>query len=273
MASGSFNLTRTGSTSSYITFKCEWTSTPNSGANTSTVKVVISASKSSSSTADTYGNYTANAKVDGNTQSVASTSFRLSPGKTITLLTKTFTVTHNANGTKSVTITGTVGGNVMTATGSATVTLDTINTSPGAVSSFTISAGNGNYVGLGDTVTLKWSAASGNVTGYELQYSYGNSGWQAWKTVTGTSTSVSFGGRTDINQTGAGKIIKYRIRALNGSLASAWKESNQLIMSGGVDIKVNGSWKQGTVWINVKGAWKRAKRVYFKNNNSWNQSK
>ena len=272
MASGSFNLTRTGSTSSYITFKCEWTSTPNSGANTSTVKVVITASKSSSSTADTYGNYTANVKIDGNTQSVASTSFRLSPGKTITLLTKTFTVAHNANGTKSITITGTVGGNVMTATGSATVALDTINTTPGAVSSFTISAGNGNYVGLGDTITLKWSAASGTVTGYEIQYSRGNSGWKAWKTVTGTSLTDSFTS-TDININGAGKAVKYRIRAMNGSLASAWKESNTLYISGGVDIKVGGSWKQGTVWINVKGTWKRAKRVYIKNNNSWNQSK
>lgn len=273
MASGSFNLTRTGSTSSYITFKCSWTSTPNASANTSTVNVIITASKGSASTADTYGNYTASAKVGDNTQSVASTAFRLAPGKTITLLNKTYTVAHNANGTKSVTIAGTVGGNVMTASGSATVTLDTINTTPGAVSSFTISAGSGNYMSLGDTVTLKWSAASGTVTGYELQYSYGNSGWQAWKTVTGTSTSVSFGGRTDIDQTGAGKAIKYRIRALNGSLASAWKESNVLYMLGGMDVKVNNAWKQGSVWIKVNGSWKRAKKVWIKINGSWQYSK
>lgn len=273
MASGSFNLSRTGSTSSYITFKCEWTSTPNASANTSTVKVVITASKSSSSTADTYGNYTASVKVDGNTQSVASTSFRLAPSKTITLLTKTFTVAHNSDGTKSVTITGTVGGNVMTGSGSATVTLDKINTTPSAISSFTITAGNGNYMSLGDTVTLKWSAASGTVTGYELQYSYGNSGWQSWKTVTGTSTTVSFAGRTDINQTGAGKAIKYRIRALNGSLASAWKESNTLTMLGGMDLKVNNAWKQGTAWINVNGSWKRVKKVWIKVNGSWQYSK
>ena len=40
MASGSFNLTRTGSTSSYITFKCTWSSTPNQSTNSSSVTVM-----------------------------------------------------------------------------------------------------------------------------------------------------------------------------------------------------------------------------------------
>lgn len=127
MASGSFNLTRTGSTSSYITFKCTWSSTSNgSTANSSTVKVTITASKSSSSTASTYGNYTASCTVNGSSQNVGSTSFTLAPGKSITLLSKSYTVPHNADGTKSTTISCNVGGNIIYANGSATVTLDKI---------------------------------------------------------------------------------------------------------------------------------------------------
>lgn len=273
MAGGSFELTRTGSTSSYITFKCTWSSTPNVSANTSTVKVTITASKSSSSTADTYGNYTAGVSItSGGSQSVGSTSFRLAPGKTITLFNKTFTVPHNSDGSKTVTITAEVGGNVMYGNGSQTAALDKINRTPGNVASFTITAGDGDYVALGETITLKWSAASGTVTRYELQYSRGNSGWKEWKSVGGTSTTDSFTS-TDINTNGAGKAVKYRVRAVNGSYPSAWKESNTLYISGGVDIKVNGSWKVGSVWIKVNGSWKRAKRVYTKASGKWMQSK
>ena len=126
MASGSFNLTRTGSTSSYITFKCSWSSTSNgAAANSSTVTVKVTATKSSSSTANTYGNQETTATVGGVSQK-ASGSFTLAPGKTITLLSKSYTVKHNADGTKKVTISVNVGGNVIYANGSATATLDTI---------------------------------------------------------------------------------------------------------------------------------------------------
>lgn len=207
------------------------------------------------------------------------TTKNLNPNKTTsgsqTLFDVTRTVTHNADGSKTVSATATVvtGGNSGTLTETASKVLTKIARNPTAPTSFTITAGHGNYVGLGDTITLKWLGASGNITGYELQYSYGNSGWQAWKTQTGTSTTVSFGGRTDINQTGAGKQIKYRVRALNGSLTSGWKESNALTMSGEMDVKVNGAWKTGTTWIKVNGSWKRAKRVWIKVNGTWKESK
>lgn len=125
MASGSFNLSRTGSTSSYITFKCAWSSTPNTSTNKSTVTVTVTASKSSSSTADTYGNQSTDVTVGSSSQS-NSGSFRLSPSKTVTLFSKSFTVAHNADGTKSVKISVEVGGNVIYANGSQTVTLDKI---------------------------------------------------------------------------------------------------------------------------------------------------
>ena len=185
-----------------------------------------------------------------------------------------FTLTHANDGTKSFTVKveAAIYTYAVNCTGTKTFTLDKIARNPTAPTSFTITAGYGNYVGLGDTITLKWSGATGVITGYELQYSYGSTGWTAWKTVTGTSTTVSFTS-TDINKTGAGKAIKYRVRALNGSLTSDWKASNTLTMLGGMDLKVSNAWKTGTVWIKVNGTWKRAKRVYIKVSGSWKYSK
>lgn len=206
------------------------------------------------------------------------TTAKLNPNKTSsgsqTLFNATRTVTHNADGTKTVSANVTVisGGNSGTIKESASKVLTKIARNPTAPTSFTITAGHGDHVGLGDTITLKWSGATGHITGYELRYSYGNSGWQDWKTQTGTSTTVSFG-TTDINKTGAGKQIWYAVRALNGSLHSPWCYSNKLIMSGEMDLKVNGAWKTGTVWIKVNGSWKRAKRVYIKVNGSWKETK
>lgn len=125
MASGSFNLTRTGSTSSYISFKCSWSSTPNQAANTSTVTVKVTAAKSSSSTAPTYGQQETTVTVGASSGSNGG-AFTLAPGNTITLLNKSFTVAHNNDGTKTVKISANVGGNVMYGNGSATVTLDNI---------------------------------------------------------------------------------------------------------------------------------------------------
>jgi hypothetical protein len=60
---------------------------------------------------------------------------------------------------------------------------------------------------------------------------------------------------------------------MNGTLASAWKESNTLVVSGAMDIKVSNAWKTGSVWIKVNGTWKRAKRVWIKVYGAWKQSK
>ena len=202
----------------------------------------------------------------------------INPNKTTsgsqTLFNVTKTIEHNSDGTGSVSAsvsipTATSSGTV---TASKSLTLTKIARTPSAPSTFTISAGFGNYVGLGDTVTLKWSGASGVITGYEIQFQRGNSGWKNYKTVNSTSTSGnttdSFTS-TDININGAGKSVQYRIRALNGSLASSWKTSNTLTMLGAMKIKVSGSWKTGSTWIKVNGTWKRAKRVWIKVNGTW----
>lgn len=126
MASGSFNIPRTGSTSSYITFKCNWSSKSNgTSANSSTVTVTVTASKSTGSSSTTWGSHSTKATVNGSSQSTSG-SFTLKPGSSITLLSKSYTVPHNSDGSKSTTISVNIGGDVMYGSGSATITLDKI---------------------------------------------------------------------------------------------------------------------------------------------------
>lgn len=183
MASGSFGLTRTGSTSSYITFKCSWSSTPNQAANTSTVTVKITASKSSSSTAPTYGQQNTTVTV-GSSSGSNNGSFTLAPGSTITLLSKSFTVAHNNDGTKSVKISANVGGNVMYGNGSATVTLDNIPRYATVNQALTAKTET--------TATMKWT--SDTVVDY-IWYSTNNgSSWSGINVSDGTNGTYTISG-------------------------------------------------------------------------------
>lgn len=205
MASGSFNLTRTGSTSSYITFKCSWSSVANASANTSTVTVKVTATKSSSSTASTYGSQTTTATVDGSSQS-NSGSFTLAPGKTITLLSKTYTVKHNSDGSKSVTISVNVGGNIIYANGSATVTLDKIARYATVTQSLTAKTET--------TATIKWTSDS---TIDYIWYSTNNgSSWTGINVADGTNGSYTISGLS-ANTT---YQIKTRVRRKDSQLTT-----------------------------------------------------
>lgn len=205
MASGSFNLTRTGSTSSYITFKCSWSSTPNASTNKSTVTVTVTASKSSSSTASTYGSQTTDVTVGSSSQS-NSGSFTLAPSKTITLFSKSFTVAHNSDGTKSVKISVNVGGNVIYANGSATVTLDKIPRY--ATVNQTLTAKTEN------TATIKWTSDA--VIDY-IWYSTNNgSSWTGINVADGSSGTYTISGLS-ANTT---YPIKTRVRRKDSQLTT-----------------------------------------------------
>lgn len=245
----------------------------NTSANTSDITVQVKFWRTNTGY-ETYGTGTVYVTVDGTQYTQAVTSSQKITNSGIVLFKKTVTITHNSNGAKTVNVKARISlGSVLSSDYQGfDVALTTIERTPSSISSFTISAGYGNYVGLGDTITLKWSAASGTVTGYELQYSRGNSGWKAWKTMTGTSTTDSFTS-TDIGVNGAGNAVQYRVRALNGSLASGWKVSNTLYITGGMMLKVGSAWQEGSVWIKVNGTWQRAKRVWIKVNNTWQYSK
>lgn len=260
-------------TNQYIKYSITVTeSNINTANNTSDVSVSIKFWRTNTGYT-TSGNGTVYCTINGTqyTQSVTNSQKITSSG--IVLFSKKVTIPHNADGSKTIYVSAYISHSQFSSSSQGfNVTLTQINTAPYAPTSFTITAGNGNYVGLGDTINLSWSGASGNITGYELQYSRGNSGWNDWKTVTGTSTTDSFTD-TNINVNGAGCAVKYRVRAMNGSYASDWKESNTLYISGGMDLKVNNAWQQGSVWIKVNGTWVRAKRVWIKQNGTWTISK
>lgn len=205
-ASGSFTLKRTGSTSTYITTKCNWSSKSNgSTANTSTVTVNVVASKSSSSTASTYGSQTTSCTVDGTKQTNTS-SFTLAPGKSVTLLSKTYTVKHNDNGTKSCVISVDVGGNIIYFNGSATVKLDDI---PRYATSVQSLAGKTET-----SITMNWS--SDNTIDY-IWYSTNNgSSWTGINVTdgkSGTYTITGLAANTSYN-------IKTRVRRKDNQLTT-----------------------------------------------------
>ena len=250
-----------------------WTATQSVANNQSTIKWTL---KPFGGTYQWYSTGDLTVKIDGKTV-YSYSGDRISMYLTWST-SGTVTLNHASDGSKSFTVSvaASVYNWVVNCTGSGTFTLDKIARTPSAPTSVSITAGYGNYVGLGDTVTIKWSGASGVITGYDIQFSRGNSGWKDYKSVSSTATSGSTTDSftaTDINVNGAGKAVKYRVRAKNGTLTSAWKESNTLTMMGGMDIKVSNAWKTGSTWINVNGTWKRAKRVWINVNGTWQYSK
>lgn len=252
-----------------------WTATQSVANNTSTVSWTLKSNGGGTSSWWNSGPVTV--KINGSTVLSITSRFKLYGGGAWSK-SGTITIAHNNDGSKTfaASVQAAIYTNAVNCTASANFTLNTIARKPSAPTSCTITAGNGNYVGLGDTVTINWSGASGPITGYDIQYQRGNSGWKTYKSVTSTATSGSTTDSftsTDINTNGAGNAVQYRVQAKNGSLTSGWKASNTLTISGAMDINVSGSWKTGSVWINVSGTWKRAKRVWINVNGTWKQSK
>lgn len=247
-------------------------------ANTSTVKVTANLIADKGYGITSTKTKTIKITCDGVTQS-GTCKVAVSGGSTKQLFSAIFNVTHDADGSKTaalvcrLNIDITISGNhVSYVQSSGDAVLTSISANPDAPASCTITAGFGNYVGLGDTITMTWAAAAGTVTGYEVQLSHGSSGWQAFRTVEGASTTGTLTA-TDIQLTGAGKAVKIRVRTLNGTLASDWVESNTLIITGGMKLKTGGAWKQGSTWIKVNGTWRRVKRVWVKVNGTWQYTK
>ena len=140
-----------------------------------------------------------------------------------------------------------------------------------APTKFTITAGNGSQVSVGDTVTLTWSGATGTISDWEIQRKT-DGDWFSIAVLRNLSASGS-GEFSEQYYGESGNSLQYRIRSLNGSTASAWKSSNILQVLGSIKIKVNGSWKSGQAWIKINGTWKKAKTVWIKQNGTWKSSK
>lgn len=187
MASGSFYLTRTGSTTKYADFKVDWSSYSNgSSANSSTVNVDVWVTKSSSSTADTYGNQSTDVSVSGGGSKNASGSFRVKPNSSTLLFRNSFTVPHNSDGTRKTTISVNVGGNVIYANGSKEVTLDTIPREASLVSAQ-------NFNDEGNPV-IEYSNPAGNSATVQacIADTNGNVQYAKYRNISSTGTKYTF---------------------------------------------------------------------------------
>ena len=254
-----------------------WTATQNIANNTSTIKWTLKSFGRESTFYYKAGNF--KVVIDGATAYSSSDRISLYGAGKTQVASGSKTITHNADGTRTFNVSVEAGiyTVAVNCTGSATFTLDKIARTPNAPTKLTITAGHGDLVGLGDKVTLKWSGASGVITGYQIRFKRGNSGWKDFSggSINSTATSGTFTDSftsTDIAVNGAGNEVQYAIRAKNGDLASAWCYSNILTISGKMMIRVSNAWKNGSTWIKVNGEWKRAKRVWIKVNGTWEEA-
>lgn len=260
--SGTVNSTKYNST---IGLTLTWTATQSAVNNRSAVSWTL---KSTGGTTSAYWNSgPITVTINGSTVLTITSRFKLYGGGAWSK-SGTINVPHNTDGTKSFTISiqAAIYTTAVNCTGSGTFTLDKINTSPTAPTSCTARTDDGTYWAFGEVATIKWTGATGPITGYEVQqWDSQNKAWTAYNKPGGTSTTCTYLSKV----LKAGSTFKFRVRALNGTLYSAWTESNALTFIGGMCVNNNGTWNTGSVWIKVDGAWTRAKRVYVKINGTW----
>lgn len=180
MASGSF----TGSTNNkYIIPRIRWSSTTNVAANTSTVTAYFDLMKSSSSTSATKGTGSWAISINGSSGTV-SKQVTLNCNNTYQQIgSRSVTVSHNSDGSKSIYIrvTGGISGTSYTSTSCGkTVTLDKIPRASG----FSISPSS---VAAGGTIGVNISRASSGFT-HTVVLKFGSYS----QTKTGIQTSTSF---------------------------------------------------------------------------------
>lgn len=189
-SSGSFqNAFHTG-----YTLRVEWTTNSQSiGSNTSTVQVnAYLISGGGSYTINSSVEKTVRLKIDGTTYTKSATNLAsLSGSEKKLLFSKTVTIKHSADGTKSlalacefdieVTLGGTYYGTVKApASGTATATLDAIPRATTPTTSGTLN--------VGSAITINTPRASSAFT-HTVQYSLNNSTWTTIATNVGTSTA------------------------------------------------------------------------------------
>lgn len=263
------------------TLRLLWEETAvNNSANTSTVKVTVQLITQSTYTINSSVNKDISLTCDNQSTIGAQVQINIGSNQTKTLLTDTFTVTHNTDGTKTAKISCTLDAEVtlggtyyssITVSGNAELT--DIPKAPSAPTKCEAAVLNGrtdkNYVSIGESIGISWSGATGTITDYDVQRQIGSGSWKDFVSVTGTG-AVDTLTSADV---AAGNTVQYRVRANNGNLSSAWETSNKLTVMGSMLIKVNGTWKRANVWIKVNGTWQRAKSVWIKASGTWKSSK
>ena len=125
----------------------------------------------------------------------------------------------------------------------------------------------------GDTYSITWSGATGTITGYDLDYEIKNKDtgvYGGWSNIFSNSNQTSFSAQMlEL----CGTIYQFRVRACNGSLKSDYTYSNEMTYRVTININLNGTYKKGTPFVKINGTWARAKKLFIKSGNTWNESK
>lgn len=183
---GFLNISRTGSTPSYVSFSSLWASTPDATTNTSTLTIQIVAQNSSpqfyvTGTITTAITITQVNLATGETKS-QTTSLNISPNSSQTIYAQTFTCNHDANGECALRYSVSISG-AITGTGAGNLTLDTIPVGAYPLLTFASATETG--------ATLNWST---DVPIDYFWYKVGSGNWVANGSVSGRSGAFTLTG-------------------------------------------------------------------------------
>ena len=236
--------------------------------NTSTVEVYVKCWRTDTDYT-TSGRGMVTCTIDGTAYTNYLDSYDKITHSGIIVFRQTVTITHDPDGMKTIYVSASINHTMFTSsTNGFNVTLTDITSDIPYLQATTSVPG---YVSAGDTVTLSWLAYTGAML-YEIQRTLDGTNWTQL-TVTANTTATDSLTAADIEQS-TNRTVKYRVRALRTYQSiTGWTESNTLVISGGINIKVNNAWKNGIVWIKVNGSWVRAKSVWIKVNGTWKIAK
>lgn len=130
-----------------------------------------------------------------------------------------------------------------------------------------------------DTLDVTWggaTAGTGTISYYILQYRrYHNNSWSDWTSPEFRSTEyckcdattlfpdLQGGDKLDMR---VGTVNSYDLQSSDFRVITSYIS----IKGGGIRVKVNGAWKEGTTWIKVNGTWKQGE-TYINVNGNWKE--
>ena len=217
--------------------------------------------------------------IDGTDYGV-STWTNLGKGSEITIGSASKTITHDANGNKSINIKFNVWNNYFgSASKSTTFGLGKINRCADTTA-FNISKTDGQY-DFENSMSVNFDKHSASGYNYKLRISIPNV--EPLQTTTYNTSGTSF----YLNETSINRIYEYaeqnnlttinlgaRVETYNGS--SKVSDGNEKIVTCPIlpkgRIYINGAWKRAQVYYGTNGSWKRA-TPYIGSNGSWKRSK
>lgn len=262
-----------GDTSSYYKCRLGWQlNSQNASARTSSVTLRLEViSRSSSYTTSN----TQTSTIDGT--KLASAKFDMSSTNSWQLFgSRTITIQHGTDGTWSGTKSASFTTDATTSSyslksGSCSVTF----TLPAISVTAQITSCPDSW-NLGDSITVSWSNPSGVPTQLGVYNTAGNTAYAAYRTVTGTSYTLSFTDAeldTLYKAMGTGNSLSVRVFLSSNNNATRVYHDATVKLTGNqktTRVNVSNSWHRGKIWVNVSGSWHRGV-IWTNVNGTWHR--